>query len=108
VDGALRRGLGLVTAALGLIMSAPLLAVISLAIKLDSRGPILFRHERLGLGGRRFWLSKFRTMRQVNAPTSVWADDNHARITRIGKWLRRFWLDELPQFVNILRGATSG
>ena len=102
IDAALRQGLGLVAALVGLLAAAPLLVVIALAIKLDSRGPVLFRQDRLGLAGRRFRLLKFRTMHPVAGPTSEWVDHNQERITRVGKWLRRFRLDELPQFVNIL------
>jgi exopolysaccharide biosynthesis polyprenyl glycosylphosphotransferase len=104
LDAALRQGLSIVAALVGLLAAAPLLVVIAVAIKLDSRGPLLFRHDRLGLAGRRFRLLKFRTMHPVAGPTSEWVDDNQERITRVGKWLRRFRLDELPQFVNILRG----
>jgi lipopolysaccharide/colanic/teichoic acid biosynthesis glycosyltransferase len=107
LDAALRRGLSLVAALVGLVAAAPLLLVIAVAIKLDSRGPVLFRHDRLGLGDRRFCLLKFRTMHPVDGPTSEWVGDNQERITRVGRWLRRFWLDELPQFVNILRGDMS-
>ena len=103
LDVALRRGLSIVAALVGLLAAAPLLVVIAVAIKVDSRGPVLFRQDRLGLAGRRFRLLKFRTMHPVAGPTSEWVDDNRERITRVGKWLRRFRLDELPQFVNILR-----
>jgi len=104
LDAALRQSLSIGVALVGLLATAALLVVIAVAIKLDSRGPVLFRHERLGLAGRRFRLLKFRTMHPVAGPTSEWVDDNQERITRVGKWLRRFRLDELPQFVNILRG----
>ena len=104
LDAALREGLSVGAALVGLLAAAPLLAVIAVAIKLDSRGPVLFRQDRLGLAGRRFRLLKFRTMHPVAEPTSEWVDDNRERITRVGKWLRRFGLDELPQFVNILSG----
>jgi lipopolysaccharide/colanic/teichoic acid biosynthesis glycosyltransferase len=73
-------------------------------IKLDSRGPLLFVQARAGLGGRPFRLLKFRTMHPASGPTSEWARDNDQRITRAGRWLRKFRLDELPQFVNMLRG----
>jgi lipopolysaccharide/colanic/teichoic acid biosynthesis glycosyltransferase len=65
---------------------------------------VFFVQERVGLRGKRFRLIKFRTMYPANGKTSEWVRDNHDRITRVGKWLRRFRLDELPQFVNILRG----
>ncbi len=91
-------------AAVGLIVLAPLFGLIGLAIKLDSRGPVLFVQDRVGRGGKPFTLLKFRTMHPVNQHTSEWVRDNSHRITRVGKWLRRFRLDELPQLVNILRG----
>lgn len=92
------------TALVGLIVTAPLIALIVVAIKLDSPGPVLFVQERIGLYGRRFKLLKFRTMLPDPRPASEWVCDNTARITRVGKWLRKFRLDELPQFLNILRG----
>lgn len=101
---ALARALSLATAALGLLFLAPLLALIALLVRLDSRGPVLFVQERVGRDGRRFRLIKFRTMHQSDGPTSEWAEDNGDRITRAGRWLRRFRLDELPQLVNVLRG----
>ena len=90
--------------AAGLVVTAPLLLLIALVVKLDSRGPVLFVQERIGLGGRRFRLLKFRSMHAAKKTTTEWARDNEERITRAGRWLRRFRLDELPQFVNILRG----
>jgi exopolysaccharide biosynthesis polyprenyl glycosylphosphotransferase len=101
---ALARALGVLVAGLGLVLMAPLLALIAIAIRLDSHGPILFVQEREGLRGRTFRLLKFRTMHDPDGPTTLWARDNGDRITRIGRWLRRFRLDELPQFVNVLRG----
>jgi exopolysaccharide biosynthesis polyprenyl glycosylphosphotransferase len=101
---ALARALGVLVAGLGLVLMAPLLALIAIAIRLDSPGPILFVQEREGLRGRTFRLLKFRTMHDPDGPTTLWARDNGDRITRIGRWLRRFRLDELPQFVNVLRG----
>jgi exopolysaccharide biosynthesis polyprenyl glycosylphosphotransferase len=101
---AVARALSVAGAAVGLILAAPLLALIALLIALESRGGVLFVQERAGLGGRPFRLLKFRTMLPASGPHSEWAGDNGDRITRIGKWLRRFRLDELPQFVNVLRG----
>lgn len=101
---AVARGISLLVAAVGLIGFAPLLGLIALAIKIDSRGPVLFLHDRVGMGGRRFKLLKFRTMHPAVGPRSEWVRDNGDRITRVGRWLRKFRLDELPQFVNVLRG----
>ena len=101
---AVQRLVSVGVAAAGLVLTAPLMALITLAIKLDSRGPALFVQDRVGLRGRPFGLLKFRTMVAAERPTSEWAHDNEARITRVGRWLRKYRLDELPQFVNILRG----
>jgi exopolysaccharide biosynthesis polyprenyl glycosylphosphotransferase len=107
LDLALGRGMSLLASLAGLVAFAPLFGLIALAIKLDSRGPVFFVQERMCLQGRRFRLIKFRTMRPVDGKTSEWARDNSDRVTRIGKWLRKFRLDELPQFVNILRGEMN-
>jgi lipopolysaccharide/colanic/teichoic acid biosynthesis glycosyltransferase/protein involved in polysaccharide export with SLBB domain len=101
------RILSLVVALVALVTLAPLLAVIAIAIKLDSRGPVLFTQQRVGLRGRSFTLLKFRTMRHGQARRSEWEGDNRDHVTRVGKWLRRFRLDELPQFVNLLRGEMN-
>ena len=94
-------------ALVALVTLAPLLAVIAIAIKLDSRGPVLFAQQRVGMRGRSFTLLKFRTMQDGRARRSEWEGDNRDHVTRVGKWLRRFRLDELPQFVNILRGEMN-
>ena len=94
--------LAVATLALGVV--APLIGLIALAVKLDSQGPVFFRQDRVGRHGRRFSLIKFRTMRPVAAELSVWVRDNEDRITRVGRVLRKFRLDELPQFWNVLRG----
>ena len=104
IDRAFGRAVSLLAAVVGLIALAPLFAVLAVAIKLDSRGPVFFLHDRLGRGGRGFRLIKFRTMHPRRETTSEWARDNRDRVTRVGRWLRRFRFDELPQFVNILRG----
>ena len=102
---ALRSSLCRLCAAMGLAFGAPMLAVIAAAIKLDSRGPVFFVQDRVGRGGTPFGLIKFRTMRDhVRTGGSEWVSDNSDRITRVGKWLRRFRLDELPQLVNVVRG----
>lgn len=101
---ALARALSLVGSAIGLMVLAPAFGLIALLIKLDSPGPVLFIQERVGRCGRSFKLIKFRTMHPVDRPPSEWERDNCDRITRAGRWLRRFRLDELPQLVNVLRG----
>src|SRR5437773_4775091 len=104
VDLAVARAVSLVTAVIGFIAFAPLFGLIALAIKLDSRGPIFFVQQRAGRYGRRFALVKFRTMLSAGAELSEWVRDNSERVTRVGRWLRKFRLDELPQFLNMLRG----
>jgi exopolysaccharide biosynthesis polyprenyl glycosylphosphotransferase len=100
----LSRLLSLSCSVMGLIALAPVFGLIAVVIKLGSRGPVFFVQERVGLYGRCFKLLKFRTMQPVDRPRSEWERDNCDRITRPGRWLRRFRLDELPQLVNVLRG----
>jgi exopolysaccharide biosynthesis polyprenyl glycosylphosphotransferase len=102
----LMRALSLAIALVALVLTAPLIAAIALAVRLESPGPAFFIQERVGLLGRRFRLLKFRTMRQCTegAADSIWGRDNASRVTRLGAWLRRYRLDELPQCLNILRG----
>jgi lipopolysaccharide/colanic/teichoic acid biosynthesis glycosyltransferase/protein involved in polysaccharide export with SLBB domain len=97
------RLISVAVALMAIVVTAPLLIVIAVAIRLDSRGSVLFAHRRVGLQGRPFTLWKFRTM-YSGQRRSEWEGDNRDHVTRVGKWLRRFRLDELPQFVNILRG----
>jgi exopolysaccharide biosynthesis polyprenyl glycosylphosphotransferase len=103
-----RRVVSVVAAALGLLLTAPLMALIAAAIKLDSRGPVFYVDERAGLGGRPFHLVKFRTMHPLPAGetgnASVWARDDSTLITRVGRFLRKLRLDELTQFWNVLKG----
>jgi len=116
---AFKRASDLVISSAGLILLSPLLLLISVAIKLDSPGPILFKQVRVGKGGRRFVFHKFRSMRQgaeeerrqlvdqdevVGATFKIRHDP---RCTRVGRLLRRASLDELPQFYNVLRGEMS-
>ena len=103
-DLALARGLSQPLVAAALVLLAPLLALVAMVIKLDSPGPVFFVQERVGRGGKRFRLVKFRTMRPERRVSSEWARDNGDRLTRVGRWLRRYRLDELPQLVNILKG----
>jgi sugar transferase (PEP-CTERM system associated) len=98
-----KRVLSLALSLVGLVLGAPLMALIAAWIRLDSPGPALFRQRRVGLDGKTFTLYKFRTMR-VEADPDRPAEPDDARITRAGRWLRRTRLDELPQLYNILRG----
>ncbi len=100
----LARLVSMAVAAIALVLVAPLLVLLAVAIKLDSRGPVFFVQERAGREGRPFGLIKFRTMHPCTEAKSEWVIDNIDRITGIGRWLRRFRLDELPQFWNVLRG----
>jgi len=109
LDDLLRRTLDIVVSAIGCLYSLPVLAVLAVLIKLDSRGPVFFRQERVGKSGRVFVLLKLRTMR-VDAETEtgpVWAQVDDTRVTRLGRLLRKMRLDELPQFINVLRGDMS-
>lgn len=105
---AAKRAFDLLLSGLGLLLLSPLLFGIALWIKLDSPGPVLFRQERVGRGGRAFLIHKFRTMAPdapVRGPQITIGAD--ARITRAGRWLRASKLDELPQLWDVLRGAMS-
>jgi exopolysaccharide biosynthesis polyprenyl glycosylphosphotransferase len=92
-------------AVVGLIAVSPLLLFVAIAIKLDSPGPVFFVQSRVGRGGQPFGLVKFRTMRNGKPERrSEWVSDNKSRITRVGQWLRRFRIDELPQLLNVAKG----
>ena len=104
LDLAAGRLISFIASVVGLVALAPLLGLIALLIKLDSRGPVFFVQDRVGMSAKRFKLFKFRTMHLADVRRSEWVCDNTERITRVGKWLRKFRLDELPQFVNVIRG----
>jgi putative colanic acid biosynthesis UDP-glucose lipid carrier transferase len=104
----LKRALDVVVAGALLALAAPLMVAIAIAIRIDSRGPVMFRQSRLGLGGRPFAILKFRTMNVIeDGDTAVQATRNDTRVTRIGSFLRAASLDELPQLVNVLKGDMS-
>jgi lipopolysaccharide/colanic/teichoic acid biosynthesis glycosyltransferase len=115
-----KRLVDVIGAVAGLVLLSPLLALVALVVAVDSRGPIIFSQHRTGLGGRRFRMLKFRTMRaSADAEKASLAHLNHTgdprlfkipndpRVTRAGAWLRRWSLDELPQLLNVLRGDMS-
>jgi exopolysaccharide biosynthesis polyprenyl glycosylphosphotransferase len=116
---AVKRVIDVFAAIIGLILWSPVMIIAAIAIALDSGRPILFRQERVGLHGRRFRLVKFRTMvegaedqlselrqhNEINGPTFKLTND--PRITRVGRWLRRTSIDELPQLWNVLKGEMS-
>jgi lipopolysaccharide/colanic/teichoic acid biosynthesis glycosyltransferase len=105
----IRRGVDIVVSSVVLAVSAPVLALAALAIRLESPGPVLYRQARSGLRGRRFDVLKLRTMvygaERIGAGLAI--DEGDPRITRVGAFLRRTSLDELPNLVNVLRGEMS-
>ena len=124
---AARRALNLAVAGVGLLLAAPVLCLIAVLIKLTSRGPILYTQTRVGVdrrqeheglsnhrrtadqGGKPFTIYKFRTMYAGDTRTApeVWATRNDPRVTPVGRVLRKYRLDELPQFLNVLRGEMN-
>lgn len=103
-QSAIQRVISVVLSAIGIVLTVPLLAAIALLVKLDSPGPVLFVQERSGKDGHQFLLLKFRTMHPDTTRASEWVRDNGDRITRVGRWLRKFRLDEIPQLFNVLLG----
>jgi Undecaprenyl-phosphate glucose phosphotransferase len=105
----LKRAFDLAFGAAALLVALPAMAAIAVLVRLDSRGPVLYRQERMGLDGERFQMLKFRTMRaDAEATTGPrWAVPDDPRRTRVGAFLRRTSLDELPQLFNVLRGEMS-
>ena len=102
-----KRAFDLMAALAGLVLLAPLLLVLVLWVKLDSRGPVLYRQQRVGREGKLFTIVKFRTMAQrdtAGLQITVGADP---RVTRAGRFLRRYKLDELPQLWNVIEGSMS-
>jgi undecaprenyl-phosphate galactose phosphotransferase/putative colanic acid biosynthesis UDP-glucose lipid carrier transferase len=108
IELATKRTVDLLLAGTGLLALLPLLAIVSLAIKIDSRGPVIFRQSRRGFNGREFMIWKFRTMSVLeNGRVISQAKRKDERITRVGRLLRVTSIDELPQLINVLRGEMS-
>lgn len=103
------RMISMLFSALGLVVCFPIMIVVAILIRLDSKGPVLFRQERVGKDGKTFQLLKFRSMfLDAEAETGpVWARENDSQVTRVGRIIRILHLDELPQFINVLRGDMS-
>lgn len=102
-----KRLFDLVTAAILLALTAPVLALCALAVKLTSRGPVFFRQLRIGVGGRPFEILKFRSMKVNDDSNTQWSADDDDRVTAVGRILRPSHLDEMPQLINVLRGEMS-
>jgi len=104
----MKRVFDLTFSGIGLIFLSPFLLLVAAMIKLDSRGPVLFRHERVGRNAHPFRVLKFRTMVQdasLRGGPITFGDD--PRVTRLGSWLRKTKIDELPQLLNIIKGEMS-
>jgi lipopolysaccharide/colanic/teichoic acid biosynthesis glycosyltransferase len=104
-----KRMMDLVISGVALVLLSPVWVALALLITLDSRGGVLFAQERIGLNGQTFRMYKFRSMvkNAERSGTGLFSFENDPRITRVGKWLRRTSLDELPQLLNVLRGDMS-
>jgi len=104
----LKRSLDVVFSSVLLVFASPVMVLVALLVKLDSPGPVFFLQERVGLDGRPFAMMKFRTMRTDSETRGPgWTVQNDPRVTRVGKYLRRYSIDELPQFINVLLGEMS-
>ena len=108
VQWLIKRFMDIVISSVALVLLSPLLAVIAGLVKLDGRGPIVFRQRRYGYNQETFWIAKFRTMRVMeDGPDVRQATRDDDRVTRFGRWMRRWNLDELPQLINVLKGDMS-
>jgi Undecaprenyl-phosphate glucose phosphotransferase len=107
-ERAVKRVIDIVVAGTALLLLFPLFVMTAIAIKLDSPGPVIFRQRRSGFNGRQFQIMKFRTMSVLeDGETVIQAQPNDNRVTRVGSWLRRTSIDELPQLFNVLQGDMS-
>ena len=105
----IKRLIDFVLGLVGLIIFSPLFLVVAVLIKIDSRGPIFFRYERVGKDGKLFFPFKFRTMKEgaIKEGLGYNVAEDDERVTKIGKFLRKWGIDELPQLINVLRGEMS-
>lgn len=102
-----KRFFDIIISMIGLIITSPILLITSIAIKFESPGPIIFKQERLGLNGKVFKIYKFRSMCEGAEKGGVYEEKGDPRVTKVGNFIRKTSIDELPQFVNILKGEMS-
>lgn len=104
-----KRFFDIVISLLAIIILALPMLIIVIAVKIDSKGPVIFKQERVGKGGKVFWIYKFRSMcvGAENTGSGVYSGEGDSRVTKVGKFLRATSLDELPQFFNVLKGDMS-
>ena len=108
-ERAIKRLMDILVSIAVLILGAPVFLVIAIIIKLTSKGPVIYAQERVGRNGKTFTMFKFRTMKQDAEAESgpMWATENDPRVTKVGYWLRKLRLDEMPQLLNVLSGSMS-
>lgn len=104
-----KRGIDVLLASLAMLMTMPLFVLLPILVKLSSPGPVFYRQQRVGWQGRRFTILKFRSMRMdAEEPgAAIWAEERDPRVTAIGRFMRRYRIDELPQLINVLQGDMS-
>lgn len=104
-----KRMFDIIVALMVLVLTLPITVLAAIVIRLDSPGPVFYRQERVGAQGRSFWILKFRSMRTDAEKDGVarWAQSNDSRVTRVGKFMRRTRIDEIPQIINVLIGDMS-
>nr|WP_138303390.1 sugar transferase [Eubacterium sp. BSD2780061688b_171218_H5] len=102
-----KRGIDFTLALLGLIVAAIPMGVVAIAIKIESKGPVIFKQDRIGYKGKVYKMYKFRSMRVGAEKSGVYSDNKDPRVTKVGKLIRATSIDELPQLVNILKGDMS-
>lgn len=100
----IKRGIDFILALMGLIVLAIPMAIVAIAIKVESKGPVIFRQDRLGYKGKVYKMYKFRSMCVGAEKGGVYSDNKDSRVTKVGKFIRATSIDELPQLVNVLKG----
>lgn len=101
-----KRAFGILFSLLGLIITSPIMLIVAILIKIESPGPVIFKQQRIGKNGKVFEIYKFRSMcnNAEKTGSGVYSDKNDSRVTKVGKFIRATSLDEIPQFVNVLKG----